>query len=1033
MAKTHTVFKKRLLAASIAAIFSHPMAGFAADIPITTEADLRNGILNTGVAGDRFVITNTITLTQNLVAPNSPSGILISTGQSGTLDLAGFNLEVGGASVSTGGNLLLGGGTLVIGGNNSTTGFSGTLSGTGTVTKNGTGTLGLGPQVTFSGTLNANGGHLNLSSAPTTLNFGLNVASGVTITPPGGQLTLGSLSGAASLGFGNNLTIGNDNTSTSYSGVLGGNGTLTKQGTGTQTLTGANTYVNGTTVTAGTLSGTTTSLQGAITNNATVTFDQTTNGTYAGVMSGTGALNKTGTGTVTLTGANTYTGATNITTGTLRAGAANVVGAGGGSAVTVAAGATLDLNSNNQAIGSLAGGGNVTLGTATLTAGAANTSTTFFGVISGTGGLSKAGTGVLTLSGANTYSGGTTVTAGTLTGTTTSLQGAIANNAMVSFDQASTGTYAGVMSGTGTLAKAGSGNLILTSANTYTGATTVNAGTLSVNGSIASPVTVASGGTLGGSGTINGVVSIVNGGVLAPGNSIGTLSVNGNVNFAAGSTLRVEIDAAGAADRINVTGAPGTATINGGTVDVQASAGTYQRNTRYTIVNATGGVTGTFANVTSNLAFLTPALAYDTNNVFLDMTRNSTSFNAIAQTRNQRAVATALDNSATGASAAFNTLLTAITGLSAPQARNAFDAASGVGLVELRRASAGFAGEFGQHLNRRLGLVASTESATRNAGLGSPLLLAASDRPSDLGAMFAQAPSSPSSSPSSSSPFAATKNDGRGFWLRATGANQDTDSDGNAAGSRLRGSGLTLGVDSEWGDGLVVGVAASGGSSRLAMDNSMGSGRSRGSALGAYASYTSGPWLFKGSLGFSWNDNHLDRAITAGVFNASASADFKSRSVSAYGEASYEMNMGSYRLRPIAALAHTQTSSDAFSERNAGVANLQVAGQNTTSTRSLLGVKTSHEVGSLMLEPRLLWAHEYGNLNAPLTMTISGAPAAAGSFQIYGVEQKRDSAILGLAASGSMAKNLTLVADVQLEAASRQNKLAAFVGVRASW
>ncbi len=77
--------------------------------------------------------------------------------------------------------------------------------------------------------------------------------------------------------------------------------------------------------------------------------------------------------------------------------------------------------------------------------------------------------------------------------------------------------------------------------------------------------------------------------MLAPGNSIGTLTVNGNVTFAAGSTYRVEVDAAGANDRINATG---TATINGGTVDVQASAGTYQASTQYTLLNAAGGRTG---------------------------------------------------------------------------------------------------------------------------------------------------------------------------------------------------------------------------------------------------------------------------------------------------------------------------------------------------------------------------------------------------------------------------------------------------------
>jgi uncharacterized protein with beta-barrel porin domain len=96
-------------------------------------------------------------------------------------------------------------------------------------------------------------------------------------------------------------------------------------------------------------------------------------------------------------------------------------------------------------------------------------------------------------------------------------------------------------------------------------------------------------------------------------------------------------------DKINATG---TATLTGGAVQVLAQSGTYARQTQYTILTASAGVTGKFTGVTSNLAFLTALLSYDPKDVFLTLVRNDVTFASVAQTPNQRAVALALDRSA---------------------------------------------------------------------------------------------------------------------------------------------------------------------------------------------------------------------------------------------------------------------------------------------------------------------------------------------------------------------------------------------------
>src|SRR5690606_13626384 len=154
----------------------------------------------------------------------------------------------------------------------------------------------------------------------------------------------------------------------------------------------------------------------------------------------------------------------------------------------------------------------------------------------------------------------------------------------------------------------------------YTGATTVSGGTLVVNGSLAGTVTVGAGTTLGGAGSFGG--GITNNGILAPGNSIGTMTVTGPMNVGAGATYRVEVNAAGHADRIDVTG---TATLNG-TVQAVPEAGTYAFQTDYTILTATDPITTAFDTVTSTSAFLDPSLIYGTNTVTLRLTRNDTDF-----------------------------------------------------------------------------------------------------------------------------------------------------------------------------------------------------------------------------------------------------------------------------------------------------------------------------------------------------------------------------------------------------------------------
>jgi outer membrane autotransporter protein len=155
------------------------------------------------------------------------------------------------------------------------------------------------------------------------------------------------------------------------SGAISGNSALTKTGNKTLTLTGSNTYSGGTTVSAGTLAGTTQGLKGSIVNNAAVNFNQSFNGTYAGVMSGTGSLTKTGSGVVLLSGNNTYSGGTTINSGTLKAALSgnlvtlnpNAFGTGG---VNINAGGAMLVPSTTPDGSHLSIGGDLTLNNGTI-------------------------------------------------------------------------------------------------------------------------------------------------------------------------------------------------------------------------------------------------------------------------------------------------------------------------------------------------------------------------------------------------------------------------------------------------------------------------------------------------------------------------------------------------------------------------------------------------------------------------------------------------------------------------------------------
>jgi fibronectin-binding autotransporter adhesin len=214
-----------------------------------------------------------------------------------------------------------------------------------------------------------------------------------------------------------------------------------------------------------------------------------TSGSVSAVLAGSGGtLTKTGSGTVVLSGANGYSGTTTLAGGVLSLGVAENAGTSGplgtntDAGAIVLSGGTLQYTASNQFDYSSRFSTTAGQQYAADTNGQAVTWATALG--SSGGSLTKSGAGTLTLTNANTYDGGTTITGGTLAigngSTTGSIAGDITNNAVLAFNRSDSFTFGGTISGSGTVTKAGAGTLTLTNASTHTGTTTVTAGTLAL-------------------------------------------------------------------------------------------------------------------------------------------------------------------------------------------------------------------------------------------------------------------------------------------------------------------------------------------------------------------------------------------------------------------------------------------------------------------------------------------------------------------------------------------------------------------------
>ncbi|WP_194789099.1 autotransporter serine protease [Pseudomonas sp. UFMG81] len=539
----------------------------------------------------------------------------------------------------------------------------------------------------------------------------------------------------------------------------------------------------------------------------------------------------------------------------------------------------------------------------------------------------------------------------------------------------------------GSLVKSGAGWLVLTGDSSYRGPTRVEGGLLVVNGSLQSAVTVNTGATLGGSGRVGALTASAGGGV-APGNSIGTLNVTGNLDLQPGSTYRVELSPT-ASDRLVVGGQASVDGANLSLVVPQVQPNLLAGGPvaslvgrQFDILQAAGGVDGRFAQVQPGFLFLGTVLDYSANAVQLDVTRSAATFDSVAATPNQRASGGAVERLWPG-NPVYESLLLST---SADQARD--------GLRQL-------AGEIYPALDSML------------LSQGTVLRDAFGERARD-----ADAPGTTASEPGSTQLWLK----GLGNWGRIEGV-QGSESYTSSLG------GMLLGVDHDLDAQTRAGLAAGYSDSSLGMGGSHSRATVDSYHLGAYARHDLDQLRLSLGGSYSWHRAKVRRDLAYGEVSGRQHARLDARSQQLYAEAAYRLAL---QLEPFANLTYQHLDRDAFHEQGDAAA-LHAGDEQRDAWLSTLGVRGRQhwQLGTqqdLQLAASLGWQHRLSGTQDSEHLAFAGSDQP---FRVATAPALRDAALVGLQVRVGLTRDLDLSLDYQGRLASREQQHGA--GLNLQW
>nr|WP_320144923.1 autotransporter domain-containing protein [uncultured Cohaesibacter sp.] len=521
----------------------------------------------------------------------------------------------------------------------------------------------------------------------------------------------------------------------------------------------------------------------------------------------------------------------------------------------------------------------------------------------------------------------------------------------------------------------------------YTGSASVNGGTMLVNTTFNQAISVEDGGTLGGTGTVSDV-TLKSGSTIAPGNSMGALTVNGDLDFVAGSTYEVEVDKDGHSDKLVSTG---TVTIdNGAKLSVRAENGTdnglkYAENTDYTILSA-NALTGKFGTITENFAFLEASVSYGAKDATLTLTRTR-EFEEEAQNSNQRGVAKAVGSLKKGSK-----LYAAVAVLPEGEPDKAFTQLTGEQHSNIQTFQVSNAAVDRNAASQRL-----RSSMGGIGGSGDQVTYGFHGEEDNIPLSMTRSPQ---------------------MWAQAFGMWGEAGATENTSRVTSQSKGFLVGMDAEvwrgWRTGVFAGYSQT--TSKTVATNSQ-------SDIDNYhvGVYTGTQWeamsgLVDVNFGVSgiWHQVDTDRSVSFTGFTDNLNAQYDAATTQAFAELGYTYEFEQARIQPFAGATLIHQWTDGFTEKG-GAAALSASSSDNALGMTSLGVRGDVLVGRFggveaALNGSAAWQHAVGDVDNSTNMRFA---SGGDVFSVSGTPIDRDAASVEAGLSFTRGTDLSFVATYQ--------------------